>query len=106
MKLEYTFQMDREVILEIQEILKKGRYQADFLTEMDKIEEESQYRPYRDFHWEISRLISKYYSLDMLTIDSNFKMLNDFLMHKWHEEMPDELRQEMVKNTMDLDKRG
>lgn len=85
--LEYNFFINHKTLLEFQEIAQNGVCSKFFLDDLDTLIEDAAMRPNKDLHWDLSRLMSTYYTPELVVSDKTFAKMHSFLNKLWIEQL-------------------
>lgn len=86
-KLEYSFFINYDTIIEVQKIAKDGLCSKNFLEDLDLLVEDAKLRPNKDLHWDLSRLINLYYSPELIIMDKTFSKMHSYLLNLWRKNL-------------------
>lgn len=96
-KVEYRFEINKEILKNVLDIAEDGTVSYAFMYDLKKLYEEAELTPNKDMSWYLSRLISLYYSTELIAYDETFKEINTYLIREWQKRLPKELQEDYKK---------
>ena len=85
--LEYNFYINYQTLLDFQKIAESGMCSRFFLDSLNALVEEASLRPNKDLHWDLSRLMSIYYTPELVVSDQTFAKMHSYLNRLWVEQL-------------------
>lgn len=90
-RIEYRFKITSKLLGEVLRIAEQGQVSYAFMYDLRALYDQSKLTPNKDMSWYIGKLISRYYSAELIAYDATFNQINDFLLSEWRKTMPEEM---------------